>query len=399
MRIFRKWRNPRQKPPFGAEVDWSDPITEGLVGCFLFNELSGEKIQNLSDYETSLISVGLDWVGDGLDENNNGDELDFSSVFHIPTDVDFTFHVVADIRFWNIYTNPGWWRDGATSQGDTFCIIDGTYLTPWIRLDGINILHPTDGTQLTTGMQAQTFVVRSALDAKWYLNGKLEHQASHTVPVPDIYIYRLGWQYDNTQRIDGRWIYCLFWNRALSDSEIERLYYEPYSFFLAPFPVFMVNLGAVPTYSQTVEGSLSPTGALGFKLTYREEFSGSVGIGGSLSTLLSKVFNGSVSPSGEVTKLSGKVVSGQISPAGDLGYSQGTTVASSGSVGPSGGLAFKVERKRALSGVVSCSGSLTALAKKMLSGAVTPYGVQVNSHEEGEEKDKMIGSRQRGVVP
>lgn len=37
-----------QKPPLGVEVDWSNPITEGLVGCWLFNEGGGDKVYDSS---------------------------------------------------------------------------------------------------------------------------------------------------------------------------------------------------------------------------------------------------------------------------------------------------------------------------------------------------------------
>ena len=37
-----------QKPPLGIQIDWSNPITKGLVGCWLFNEGSGDKVYDLS---------------------------------------------------------------------------------------------------------------------------------------------------------------------------------------------------------------------------------------------------------------------------------------------------------------------------------------------------------------
>lgn len=35
------------KPPLGAQIDWSNPITNGLTNCFLFNEQQGNAVQDL----------------------------------------------------------------------------------------------------------------------------------------------------------------------------------------------------------------------------------------------------------------------------------------------------------------------------------------------------------------
>jgi hypothetical protein len=37
-----------QKPPLGAQIDWSHPLARGLVGCWLMNEGSGARIYDLS---------------------------------------------------------------------------------------------------------------------------------------------------------------------------------------------------------------------------------------------------------------------------------------------------------------------------------------------------------------
>ena len=59
-----RWNNPRVKPPFGAQIDWSNPITEGLVGCWLFNELQGN-IHNLVNPIEKGISYGdTRWISD-----------------------------------------------------------------------------------------------------------------------------------------------------------------------------------------------------------------------------------------------------------------------------------------------------------------------------------------------
>jgi hypothetical protein len=36
------------KPPLGAQLDWSNPINKSLVGCWVFNEGSGNLVRDLS---------------------------------------------------------------------------------------------------------------------------------------------------------------------------------------------------------------------------------------------------------------------------------------------------------------------------------------------------------------
>jgi hypothetical protein len=48
------WPDPRVKPPFGAvEIDWTHPLAQGLVSCFLLNEGGGEPL----DLATGLVAV------------------------------------------------------------------------------------------------------------------------------------------------------------------------------------------------------------------------------------------------------------------------------------------------------------------------------------------------------
>lgn len=41
---------PFSKPPPGAQIDWTHPLSRGLVGCWLFNEGAGIRANDLSPY-------------------------------------------------------------------------------------------------------------------------------------------------------------------------------------------------------------------------------------------------------------------------------------------------------------------------------------------------------------
>ncbi len=44
MDIWRKWRNPRQKPSFGARIDWSDPITQDIYDVLFLHDIGSSGI-------------------------------------------------------------------------------------------------------------------------------------------------------------------------------------------------------------------------------------------------------------------------------------------------------------------------------------------------------------------
>lgn len=58
----RGWE--RKKPPVGSQVDWGHPRSQGLVGCWLFNEGGGDRVKNLSMLTATdgTINAGPTWT-------------------------------------------------------------------------------------------------------------------------------------------------------------------------------------------------------------------------------------------------------------------------------------------------------------------------------------------------
>jgi len=55
-----KWANIR--PTVGSQIDWSDPITKGLVGCFLCNEGAGQYLIDMCGNGNGASNgAGLRW--------------------------------------------------------------------------------------------------------------------------------------------------------------------------------------------------------------------------------------------------------------------------------------------------------------------------------------------------
>lgn len=141
--------------------------------------------------------------------------------------------------------------------------------------------------------------------------------------------------------------------------------------FLDNFSVTDLGSGGT-TYTQSVSGSITPTGAL-LKQTGKS-LSGSVStISGTLSKSTSKNFSGSITPTGGLTKQASIFLSGAVSTI--EGAVEGIKIALisiSGSITPSGSITKSVNKN--VSGGVSPSGDLSKHTSKSFSGNVTPSG-------------------------
>jgi len=256
MRIWRKWRDPRQKPPFGAQIDWSDPITEGLYACFLLNENVGSKTFDKSKYERiGEISDGGKWQAGGV-------YLGYSSA-NYPCIVSEPIDLLSKERFSIVSrftcnasggNNRYLLRLSSSRDGTDvriYWVEYNPYLHVIVRVDYISVSFDGQKT-INDGKVHDGILVRKGDPGVYlYIDGELDNYDDSTsigTKYTDRNAYLGG---DSGPGDVNNWLGTLFhfyfFERALTDSEIERLHYEPYSFFLAPFPWFMVDLGEEPS--------------------------------------------------------------------------------------------------------------------------------------------------------
>ncbi len=62
-----------QKPPLGIPVNWSHPLSRGLVGCWLMNEGSGNLTYDLSGRDHAIITGSPEWKDGGIYFADNSD--------------------------------------------------------------------------------------------------------------------------------------------------------------------------------------------------------------------------------------------------------------------------------------------------------------------------------------
>jgi Concanavalin A-like lectin/glucanases superfamily len=92
------WPDPRVKPPFGSvEIDWSHPLAQGLVSCFLLNEGGGAPVDLVTANSATIIPAILGFAsGSGGPYFKNDNSGGFSTSSLILDVTSQPFSIVAD---------------------------------------------------------------------------------------------------------------------------------------------------------------------------------------------------------------------------------------------------------------------------------------------------------------
>jgi len=120
-------------------------------------------------------------------------------------------------------------------------------------------------------------------------------------------------------------------------------------------------------------GGITQAGALTTTKVVLRAFAGTISPAGTLAKLIGKPFAGATTPAGVVAKQEQKPFAGTITPAGSLAKQAHKAFA--GSLTPTGTLATTRVILRSFAGAISPAGTLTRQAGKALGGATTPAAI------------------------
>ena len=242
------------KPNLGVPINWSNPLSKGLVGCWLMNEGGGNIIADLSGNGRNGSVVNALWspgkYGTTLAFDDSGDYVDLgraSWVDYLPeisivasvknnnvSKVGTNDYIVDKWTNWNCFylawdatekfhfevrtnTAGGVSVQSSVRDGTIQHHLAGTY-------DGANIRLYVNG-ELDGGPKAQTGTVRSAVN-NLYISSSVNSATT-------------SW--------DGIIDYVFIYNRALSASEIAELYRNPFGIFQPTFSVWWYSgIGGEP---------------------------------------------------------------------------------------------------------------------------------------------------------
>ena len=225
------------KPPFPTFADWSDPINDGLVSAWLFNEKSGDTAHDSAGRNVGTLINGPTWVpsrdGGALDldgtQDDTGDEINMGQP--IALDVtgsepltlacrclpdDFTFFSGVCGRY----------------QAGT-----GDYFIRQQSSAGIFGGEVTGGVAVsTTGVsygEWHDFVLTfSGKLVSFYVDGVLADSAATTGGVAsNDKDFLVGLDPFLERHFDGKIGRIAFWKRCLGPSDVRRLWRDPFTGF------------------------------------------------------------------------------------------------------------------------------------------------------------------------
>lgn len=237
----------QQKPLLGVQINWADPLSKGLVGCWLMNERSGGKVFDLSgNGNIGTLVADTHFVpgkfGNCLSFDGTGDYVDIAdadiltppkalSAFCLIKPVDITFRGLfgkydsnIDQRSWSMYT----------TATDKLQITLSSTLDPWTGIQRYTDTALVDGLWQWVG-----FVFDGgAQTLKLYVNGveQATTDASGSVPTGlanntlPLYIGHPNRVVDANDYL-GLFDHAMIFNRALTAAEATRLYRQPFWMF------------------------------------------------------------------------------------------------------------------------------------------------------------------------
>lgn len=243
------------KPPPGTGVNWAHPLARGLVAAWIFNEGGGLPVaQSCIPVAAPALSVGtLSW------ENVGGD---MGALFAGGTVVNYgdvelvsgqQMSVVMSIRPTNLTQAAGILNKRASAgvnayscgfnfvSTNEFCVNLGTVSTGassgtayrfstsgWSTTRYQQIIWTLDG---TLGAAAKIHFWRNGIEQSPIFmdvdNGSAIPDIANTI---EFGVVNSG----STNRYSGGIAYCYLFNRAFSSKDVQRLYTNPYAFWLPP---------------------------------------------------------------------------------------------------------------------------------------------------------------------
>lgn len=239
-----------QKPPQGIQVDWSNPITEGLVGCWLFNEGGGDKVYDLSGYgnDGTLTSIALPpttssgWNpgedGAAIAFDGSNDYINCGNNASLKTTTETTIYIRCyprDVNDWEVQIskmNADWTTDGEyviEFGGSGNGILRAEY-----NNNGANIQLTDTGYTVNTWYSIM-LTIDSANGGKLFVNGNLvdSDTTGYTLRGTAASV-RIGCRFvgksinSPANTIISK---AIIWNRTLTPQEIQQLYINPYGMF------------------------------------------------------------------------------------------------------------------------------------------------------------------------
>ena len=237
-----------QKPPLGVPVNWGDPLAQGLVGCWLMNEGGGNTVYDLSgNGHAGTKNPTTPWIAGDSGPALRFDAAELANTLYLANDtalVSDAWSVVMRIKPDDIATNTilfGW--DGLQpslylqlGSGKTPLFYMGSSNYTYIHTSAFTAMH--DGNWHTVVCTMPGNANADILSAKFYVDtvlyplGAWDSGGAATAKVG---LRLCGPRQNIAREYDGDVSWAMYYNRALSASEIAQLYMTPFRIFQESF--------------------------------------------------------------------------------------------------------------------------------------------------------------------
>lgn len=242
------------KPPLGSQINWGHPLAKGLVGCWLMNEGAGGIIQDIARKNKGVLSSGMVWLG-GKPKFNGSSSINCgnSSVLAPP---EITVFVVASTTITTGLQQPIFEKD-YTSAAEPYYVwrlsFGRSTDTPSGRIDaqwnqGGTRYYILGSEGVKTGEKAYLALTIKSGTQKLYKNGRVIASATNSGAITNYNTNAyFGISVTNPGTFTGIVDLGYVFNRALSPSEVQQLYAEPYGFIRKPKKIIIFpSAGVAP---------------------------------------------------------------------------------------------------------------------------------------------------------
>ncbi len=248
------------KPPVGSTIDWGDPINANLVGYWPFNEGCGAVVSDIAGRNNGTLSAAAPWSPVpnshvfGTAPLGNGSTM-WANVGDLPP-----------FRLTGAMTLAAWCRAG--TSGGTTCLMgklgasgsrgysfgyNTTTPTFFIASNSTTLITTTGGTHNGTDVFFYAAVYLPSTYCALYQNGVQIAFNTTSIPASQFSAnsvpFRIGERGDGTQATLGRFWNARIYGRALTQAEIQRLFFEQYAGVVAPRRRIISAIGTTPTFN------------------------------------------------------------------------------------------------------------------------------------------------------
>ena len=224
------------KPPLGTQLDWSNPLNQGLAAFWLFNEGTGDKVYDISGNNNTGTLTNMafpstttsGWnpgrLGPAIAFDGSDDNIDIYPVVFPSSQTIFT------VQAWIKTTNTAFLANvvgGTTNTASGFISVLNGYVQ-WY--DGVAWRLST--TLISDGIWHHLVFVFNAGTFSIYVDGKQEYSGAAGTYTYGSAFSKIGNHVSLSRYLNGSIDEVRIWGRALSPSEIQEIYINPYGMFL-----------------------------------------------------------------------------------------------------------------------------------------------------------------------